>query len=52
MSYEGMLQIRTDQCSGFGSVEPVAFEAPGSGSLIICADPDPDIKKQQNKGKP
>jgi hypothetical protein len=49
MSHEGMLRIRTDQCSSFGSVEPLSIEAPGLGFVIIYADPDPAINKQKSK---
>ncbi len=33
--------LRHRQCCGFGSV---SFGPPGSGSVIICTDPDPDLR--------
>ncbi len=37
---------------GFGMGDPYAFGPPGSGSVIICTDPDPSIIQQKKKKKP
>ncbi len=35
----------------FSVVDPYVFEPPGSGSVIICTDPDPSIIKQTYNNK-
>ncbi len=31
--------------------DPYVFKPPGSGSVIICWDPDPSINKQKKESK-
>jgi hypothetical protein len=47
-----VFDIKNNESTGVVDTDPEVFGPPGSGSVIVCTDPDPSIIQQKNKENP